>query len=264
MCSSKWNEDSWLANERVAEPLYIRKEIELLATNPVAPLILRLRDIQADESSDFVIDETDRCAQAFHFYHLSLERYLEDLRYEIRWQKDLRWIRGRGRSYTDHQKKMAKKYHAHKHFTELDFVNCLLHARILCDRVIALSRHFLYGQEQLPSFTSFNKHRKFFMDSENPIPEHQEYSQYFREHTGWFEVLKPIRDKFIVHHGPKHMKVLGWQSEHDLTLALYISDDSQDSALGKRKMISISVRRLARDLKEFLGWFCSYGLEALG
>ena len=278
MCSSRATSDFWLVTEPVYEPLFVRQEIGLFAENPLTPFLLA---IDADKQSQFLVGETGRYVQACHYYHLCLGCFCQPktrpfvdrkeghfgylartLTIEIRWQKDLKWIRGRGQRYTDHQKKTAQKYHTHKHFTELDFINCLLHARIVCDRAIALSRRFLQGHQQLPSFTSFNKHRDFFIQREHTIPSHTEYAQYIRQDTDWFEILKPIRDKFIVHHGPKHTRWMGWQSDYDLELMLNVPEKSEE-LFGKGQLISISIRRLARDLRQFLTWFSGYGLEAL-
>ncbi len=137
-------------NEPVYEPFFVRKELSCYEDDPLVHLI---KILDSRDESELFHDERSRYSEQYYFYYLSLKRYFEDMYYSIKWDKDLKWAKQSGEKYTDYQKKIAKKYHERRPFLEYDFVNCLLHARILCDRSIALSRYFLRG-EKLPSFMS--------------------------------------------------------------------------------------------------------------
>jgi hypothetical protein len=145
---------------------------------------------------------------AYFFYYLSFDRYLRAASIAARYSNEgLRW----GRNLNSKQRRLAEKHRSIRPFLEFDLVNCLLHTRILLDRVAALSRYFLRGQQQLPSFTSFNDHKKFFLRRAQPYGKHEKYAEYIRNHTDWFEMpLKEVRDKFIVHSSPKHLQLLGY------------------------------------------------------
>jgi hypothetical protein len=148
---------------------------------------------------------------------------------------------------------------------EFDFFNCLLHARILLDRTIALSRYFL-KENNPPSFGSFSEQKKFFRRRKQPYGSHEEYADHIREKTDWFDMpLKIVRDKFLVHAGPKHMRVFGYPGrgrEFGLTIVLPNSPNP-DKPLERVKAIVVSIPELARDMESFLKWFCDYGLRML-
>jgi len=148
-------------------------------------------------------------------------------------------------------------------FFELDFVNCLIHARIVCDRAIALSRHFLNNQP-VPSFTSFHDHKRFFTRLAGRYEPRQEYAVYLRDNTSWFDMpLKPVRDQYFVHQGPKHMRFLGYDSNHDLQMVIVIPNGPHEAPFGQVQAITVSIRRLARDLDSFLTWFNAYAVGFL-
>ena len=99
-----------------------------------------------------------------------------------------------------------------------------------------------------------------------PYEAHEEYAQYIRNETDWFEMrLKAVRDKFVVHAAPKHMRFLGYPAggyELDLNIILPDGEDSQ-KPLAKVKLISVNALRLSYDIEKFLKWFCRYALTAL-
>lgn len=101
---------------------------------------------------------------------------------------------------------IADKYSEIAPYTELEIVNCLIHARILLDRLTALSSRFLTGGNR-PSFKSFSDHKKFFLKLREPYGEHESHADYVRRGTSWFEMpLKEVRDNCAVHSAPKHMR----------------------------------------------------------
>jgi hypothetical protein len=141
----------------------------------------------------------------------------------------------------------------------------LIHGRILLDRAIALSRHFLTGQT-LPSFWSFNEHKKFFARLSTPFGGHEEYACYIRQHTNWFDMpLKFVRDKFVVHTGPKHMRFWGYPMggfELDLTIMLPDAIDSE-KPFSRVKVVRVNALRLSYDIGEFLTWYNDYGVRSI-
>ena len=162
--------------------------------------------------------------------------------------------------YTPSEAKLTKKYRTVAPYLHYDFWNCLLHARILCDRVIALSRHFLKGRN-LPSFSSFAEHKKFFRKGNSLGHEHIEYGDYIANNTDWFDTsLKHVRDKFLVHALGGHMRVFGYAMSGDLSLIISHSADGSRIERDKPvRHILVSVYRLAHDLYAFLAWFAQYG-----
>ena len=256
--------EKWLqGNVPVEERLCLSQELDMFRQNPLVPLI---RKLDRAERTPLIHDELDRCSEAYYFYYLCLERYLSEMWVAIQWEKGPRWVRGRGQKYGSRQRRIADNYHQQKRFLLLDFFNCLLHARILCDRTISLSRYFL-DEKVVPSFGSFHDHKKFFQQFRKPYGRHEEYAAYFRERTEWFDMpLKPVRDKYLVHSGPKHMRILGYarESENDLQLTIVIPDGPDvRRPLERVKVVEVSLRRLAREIREFLEWFSSYGLRVL-
>jgi hypothetical protein len=133
---------------------------------------------------------------------------------------------------------------------------------MLLDRTIALSRTFLKGAN-LPSFTSFNTQKKFFQRQKTPYGDFEEYAAYIREQTDWFDMsLKPVRDKFLVHQGPQHFRVFGYPSNgYELELMILVPNGNDPGKPLAR--VKVSIPQLARDIEQFLTWFCAYGLLVL-
>jgi hypothetical protein len=79
--------------------------------------------------------------------------------------------------------------------------------------------------------------------------------------------LKEVRDKFVVHAAPKHMRFLGYrypsgEYELDLNILLPVGDDPE-KPLAKTNWITVNALRLSYDIESFLIWFCQYSLAAL-
>ena len=132
----------------------------------------------------------------------------------------------------------------------------------MLDRVAGLSRSFLVGQE-LPSFTSFAQHRKFFIKLARPFGDQEDYAKYMRSETGWFETLKNVRDKFLVHQGPSHRKLwLLAGLTRDVELMLLLNPE-QNPVQNPERFLVLSVHRLVKEVDRFLRWFCAYGVRSL-
>lgn len=195
---------------------------------------------------------------AYYLYTKAMERALEQVSVLVRYRKGPHYVRKYGGSYGPRQKQLAEKWRKLHPFTGLDINTCILQTRILLDRTIGLSRAFLSGS-RLPSFTSFNDHKKFFVRNPNALSRHKEYARYIVNKTDWFDTpLKVIRDKFIVHSGPKHVKALsiGWESD-DLSLDVFILEPKMS------KSVDINIWRLSYDIESFLKWFAKYGLLSM-
>jgi hypothetical protein len=85
-----------------------------------------------------------------------------------------------------------------------------------------------------------------------------------RENTDWFDVpIKLVRDKFVVHSSPKHMRFLGYPNGgFELGLTIILPDaDATDKPLSKVKWIRVNALRMSYDISKFLEWFNDYGIR---
>jgi hypothetical protein len=260
--ASEYHRDGHVAgNVFVPEPLNVEKEVRRFQHDPLAPLFSKLDD----SYSDMFQGDVGRYRYSFHFYSLSVERVLRHISIGRRWQSEVRYAHGGRRKFTDRQKDISRKYRDQRPFFELDFTNCLIHSRILMDRTIAFGRRFL-SAPRLPSFTSFNDHKKFLKRDSNALGErHQPYVEYIVDNTEWFDVsLKPVRDKFAVHTAPNHIPFLGYSSDHDLEMCFVLDQRNKSKPFGEAQLVNVSIRRLARDVEGFLMWYNDYAIHAIG
>lgn len=251
--------DRGLGHEPLLQRLNVRRELRRLAQDPMREVL----DAVQPDRTVLLQDAAVRYEEAYHCFYLSLKRYLPAMSLAIRWHNGPRWALRYWQKYTPAERKLADRYNRVAPYLELDFYTCLLWARILLDRTIALSRYFIHEPE-LPSFTSFNQHRKFFLRRSTPYGEHEKYAAYFRDKTGWFEEpLKLARDKFVVHASPAHGKVLGFPGAgHELSLAIFIAEDPE-KPLGKVRVLHVGIPQLADEVNEFLRWYADYAQAAL-
>jgi hypothetical protein len=187
--------------------LNVRRESRRLTNSPLDPLWRRLSP--KTPNALFWADEIGRSFQAYDFYRLSIQRFYEELSLGARWRSGPYYTRKYRRPYTPYERKLMDRFRPVAQYLELDFFNCLLHARILMDRTIALARRFLPRPGSSPSFTSFSDHKKFFERHPDWHPAFRDYVDYIRNETGWFDELKEIRDKALVHQGPPHSRFFG-------------------------------------------------------
>jgi hypothetical protein len=212
-------------------------------------------------------NDLTRYEAAYEFYCLSFARYLREMSVAARYSRGSQRVRpSDGTSkLSAGQRRLAEQRKQVAPFLEYDLVNCVIHTRILLDRVAALSRFFLTGQS-LPSFTSFSDHKKFFTKLSVPYGTHEAYAKYIRNQTDWFDMpLKAVRDKFVVHSSPKHFRFLGYPNGgYELDLNIMVPDDENpEEPSGRIKLIRVNALRLSYDVDAFLKWFCTYGLEGL-
>jgi hypothetical protein len=242
--------------------LNLKKELRRFANDPMSDL-LNLID---SSKISFIIGDIERYLQAYSRYALSLERALIHCSVSRSHDQELRY-HPHNKEYSARQKKLALKWSQTSRFLELDYQNLIIHACILLDRTITLSRRFLTGN-QLPSFTSFSKHKGYLAKSPSSLDIiHSGYVKEITSTTGWFEIpLKVLRDKFLMHSAEKYLSFFGWNgtNEYDLEMLTIIpASHDQEKLLEKVKVISFSPRRLARDIESFLTWFSDYGIKCL-
>jgi len=244
--------------------LNVRREVRRIADDPLAGYLQRAYP-DADPGG-----ARQRYEEAYRLYFLAMQRALEQVSTTVRFRKGPYYVLKYGGKYGPRQRKLAKKYWRLVPFLELDIVTCLLQTRILLDRTIALSRRFLQGP-QLPSFTSFAHHKKFFASGKR-LRGHSSYAQYMIHSTSWFDVpIKFVRDKLLVHQGPRHFRsfgIPGWGAEDDLVWYFLLQGEAPLVRPEKRSasptVIRLNVLRLSYDVESFPRWFSEYGTKALG
>lgn len=235
----------------------VRSELRRIRRDPMGPLLDALGG--SDRWRPLFCSLESRYQDAYWFYYLSAERYLRAMSVAARYSR-LRDSRG-SRRFTLKERVLADAYRHVARFLEYDLVNLLIHSRILLDRVAGLSRRFLAGP-RLPSFTSFSDHKKWFCKDPSRGEQWPQYAERIRNQTDWFDMpIKEVRDKFVVHTAPNHMRFLGYPSDgFELDLMILIPD--RDSST--HKIICVNALRLTSDIETFLSWFCSYALTGLG
>jgi hypothetical protein len=244
----------------VAKSLNLSNEMRRFRTDPLAMYVESITDTQAM----YFRGDTGRYSQGFGWYSLCLGRALEHCSVARRWNSDLRWHPAAVR-YSARQKAIAAKQREIGPYQELDYQNLIIHACILLDRTIALSRRFLSGGK-LPSFTSFARHKDFLKKHRGALGHtHIEYVDYVATQTDWFEVpLKVLRDKYLMHSAERHTSFFGWSGSGnwDLEMITMVAQRAnQKSPISPGKWIIFTPRRLARDMESLLSWFSDYAIR---
>jgi hypothetical protein len=242
-------------HEPLDKRLNVRKALRRWRPNPLLPLLNAIP--QQDEVFE---GEVSMCGRMYWYYYLSLERFLPEMSLNVRWSKGPQSAKEDKRPLSEYEQRLDVRYWEIARFVEYDFFNCLIYARILLDRTIALSRFFL-REKNKPSFDSFYRHKKFFKSLKAKYGDNEVYAEYMREKTDWFETpLKYIRDHFLVHSAPPHIRTFGFPPPgHELGFAVILPD--KEKLLGQVRWIVVSIPRLAIDMETYLSWFCRYGIE---
>ena len=254
--------DEWIqGSQPVADRLNVRRELSIVRHDPLAAL---LQAIPRPDHSALLVDEVARWEQAWSYYRLSFTRLVPAIAVTLRWMNGPQWTQKAGRRFSEREKPLVRRYRELRPYLNLDFANFLMHARILCDRAAGIARYFVRGHP-LPSFTSFADHRAFFAKGRFPGSEAAAYGTDLVARTTWFEMpLKHVRDKFMVHTGPRHLPLFGQGEGHDLELVLFVpAGDDRARPLERVRLVRVSARRLAREIDDFLRWFAGYGLGTL-
>lgn len=237
----------------------VRNEIARIKRDPLEPYFSQL----GEDSEPILSSTISRYQDAYNLYFLALRRFFQNMSVVARYMNSAHYKRKYGGSYTPYEKRIADRYREFAPYTEFDITNCLLYARILLDRVASLSRRFL-SDGQLPSFTSFSDHKKFFQKLAKPYGEHEEYAQYIRTNTDWFEMpLKEVRDKFVVHSAPRHMRFVGLPNNFEVELVIVRAEGvPPEKPLARSTPVILNPLRMSYQIEAFLHWFSAYALSA--
>ena len=238
--------------------LNIRQEIRRLKVNPLLPL---LTELAPREQLPLVYDDFGRCWEAYELYALSVERFYRALSLGARWRNGAYYARKYRMKYSPNERRVADRFRDVRRFLVLDFFNCLIHARILMDRTVGVARYFLPAADR-PSLTSFSDHKRFFLRRKSAYGSFDDYAEYFRAKTDWFDQLKDVRDRILVHQGPRHWRYFGYPlGGPDLELVIGHPKD-QEKVFAQFDVTVVSIRDLARDVDTFLRWFAERGIRA--
>jgi hypothetical protein len=245
--------DGDVGHKAVPDRLNLRQSLRQYACDPMAPCLAELDDQEARQFRG----DIGRYAQAFAWYSLSLKRALTQCSVARQYESEVRPHPATWRD-SPRQRAIAAKAKAAMPYLELDYHNLIIHACILMDRTVALSRRFLRGRA-LPSFTSFSKHKEFLGAHTHGLPEGQrQYARLIIETTPWFEVpLKVLRDNFLMHAAERHATYFGWCNgqDWDLTMTTIVGEHPRQTNPLGGKWITFSPRRLALDMEAFLTAF---------
>ncbi len=250
--------DNIFGHETVSESLNVEKEYSRFSRNPLDKF---LNTVKNDDAS-FINNDIKLYQQAYSNYILTYLRVLRHCSLARRAEQSLHGQRARKKSLF----KINKEIKSTGEFQLLDYQNILIHACILLNRTITLSRRFLRGKN-LPSFTSFSQHKIFLRNNPEALDnDFKEYRNKIINTTDWYEIpLKILRDKYLMHSAERHMSLLGWSSSQmwEQEMIVMISNAKDKNIFFESvKIIVFSPRRLARDLDEFLKWFSENALKA--
>lgn len=254
--------DKVVGHKPVETSMSLRAEVRRFSRDPLDTLF----GVIDDSDAAFIRDDVGRYRQAFSWYALSLERTLIQGSTARRCNSQLRY-HPRKQKYFAQQRILAAKLRQIGPFLELDYQNLIIHACILLDRAITLSRRFLTGR-QFPSFTSFSKHKAYLWKNPGMLDvAHAAYVARITGATDWFDIpLKVLRDKYLMHSAERHTSFFGWRGTDKWNLEMLTmipASPDQQKLFEKVKIISFNPRSLARDMESFLGWFASYGIEKI-
>lgn len=241
-------------HEFVNESLNVKTELRIFTNNPLEQLLRLLKR----DSVDVFLDEIQRFRQSYSWYTLSLERCLLHISLARRHMLEIK-NQSRNMPFSQRQRALNKKYINDSLYLELDFQNLIIHSCLLLNRSLAIVR-MLFGGSNLPSFTSFSKHKEFFRGKEiKNNSKLKTYSEYIKHNTDWFDIpLLILRDKYLMHSVEKHMAYLGWPDSHFWNLELVVLLPDEGVSLNKFKVIRFNPRRLARDIQSHFRWLLNF------
>ena len=243
----------------VGESLVLSKELKLLHVDEFESLL----SILPGCSSPILVGDVDRCFEAYLLYALSAERYLRELKILLKYQSGAGFKLKSTAKFSDKESKTAKEYHKIKKYIKLDLTNTIIRARILLDKIAVLSRYLADTPDQWPVRSFADQCKKFKSDGHS-FNKEDPYVKYICKETGWFEIpLKLIRDDYIVHRSKPHLAHDGlhWGENNQFTDLIFVVMNHELN--GEYAHVIFSIRRLIRNLHEFLTWFSGYGKDQL-
>lgn len=205
------------------------------------------------EKEIIMMNDINRYHESFDSYAACLERVLRHCSIERRWESEIRY-HPRKIKMSPRRKYISLNQRRETRFLRVDYQNLIIHACILMDRTISLSRYFMENNRSI-SFASFRRHKQSMMERKCHIAGlFPEYTRLIVDETPWFEIpLKVLRDKYLMHTAEKHMLYFGWTKNWELEMITVISLMHKDEELLKKvKAICFNPRRLAIDIQQFL------------
>ncbi len=243
----------------VDESLVLSKELKLLHIEEFESLLSLLPGCD----NPILTGDVDRCFEAYALYALSAERYLREFKISLRYHSGAGLKLKSGAKFSDGEQRAAKEFHSIKKYIWLDFTGTIIYARILLDKIAVLSRYLVDEPAQWPT-RSFAEQCKKFKVLDHSFNKDDPYVKYVSEKTDWFEIpLKLIRDDYIVHRSRPHLAFNGlhWGENNRFTDLNFMVLNHE--LKGVQAHVIISIRRLIRDIHEFLNWFSGYGKAQL-
>lgn len=238
----------------------VRKILVKIKNDPISIFLKNSQDYKPYWS--WYADAANSYLEQHFFFYLTGERLLTAMSIARRYDNGPYWTRKEGKRFSGSEQRVATKRHETARFLCLDFDNLLIHSRILLDRATALTRLFLKNEQLLPSFTSFNKHRQFFLRSENiPYRSHEGYANYVREQTDWFpSLLKVVRDKFVIHRDRPFYRCYGWSKNGacEMEMILLRSTTANPAYLGAVDHKVINPLELISNVIDYLHFTGNY------
>lgn len=211
--------DMVVGHKAISDTLNVREESRRFRRDPLERLVNALED----EDAAFLKGDIGRYLQAYSWYSLCLNRCFEHISIARRRDAELRY-HPKNKKYSTRQQKIAERHKTIGAYLELDYQNLIIHACILLDRTITISRRFISGGS-LPSFTSFNKHLEYLEKKQGAFGNsHEEYEKKLVSALDWYRVpIKVLRDKYLMHSSERHMAFFGWgESKWDLEMITII------------------------------------------
>jgi hypothetical protein len=233
----------------------VNKILNSIKIDPLKELSLLIKP-----NDILLVDHISRYHEAYYFYFLILKRLLPEISHAKRYTYQLRYKKPN--KYSPSDKKLLFKLKAETGFLELDYSALIIQSRILLDKAASLSSAFIKSKERMPSFHSFADHKNFFKKQKNiPYEPYEKYAKYIREETDWFDhTLKPIRDHFIVHSSPKHLKFLGYNIKDELELIFFISKN-KEKPLSMVEPLNINAVDIIKNVDHYLRFINDYGIS---
>ena len=212
---------------------------------PVRQNALRRAILGRRDDAPFAIlrGELDRYLQADEHFFLAAARALLSM-------KDALWLDGLAEDGGLSPAEAARARSCQRFFVH-DCSSLLLHTRILCDRALPTLR---FVSATLPiSLTSFQDHRRKILAGAELPDSLARWADYVRANTRWFDLLKELRDDFVVHQGSRHMLFFWQRSDHDIEMVIMVPRDPRSPRpLANIRALSISPRSLIVCVTEFL------------
>jgi len=240
----------------------VRREIRKRSPSPIQPFINRLA---LTPTTDAVGAAAARFHADYSLYLLALERTLRLAAVETAYRHGPHYSRKYHVKFTASEAKLARRRALLARFGDLDFYSVIMFSRALLDDVAGLSASFLMRERTTPSFRSFARQKRFFLELSTGYGRHEGYAAYIRSRTDWFDVLKRVRDDFVVHPQASFLRfgLVGDKGRSDVG-ALFVPRKSTVRPDGSLSEVGLTTVGLSDAIDTFLEWFGEYALTSIG